>query len=148
LAWQRQIREALAPHELTHVQFVLLASLWWLGHNCSQPPRQSQLAEHAGIDPMMTSQVIRKLAGRGLLDRHPDPTDSRARQLTLTPLGAAVLTGALADVEMTDENYFAVLGSRRDALLADLATLDSAHSAREAVNDAVVTRTARPGRWR
>jgi len=124
---------------------VLLASLWWLGHNTSQPPSQTQLAEHAGTDPMMTSQVIRKLAARGLLDRHPDPTDSRARQLSLTPLGAAVLTGALADVETTDENYFATLGSRRDAFLADLATLNSANSDRTAfADDAITTKTVRP----
>jgi len=124
---------------------VLLASLWWLGHNTSQPPSQTQLAEHAGTDPMMTSQVSRKLAARGLLDRHPDPTDSRARQLSLTPLGAAVLTGALADVETTDENYFATLGSRRDAFLADLATLNSANSDRTAfADDAITTKTVRP----
>jgi len=124
---------------------VLLASLWWLGHNHSQPPSQTQLAEHAGTDPMMTSQVIRKLAARGLLDRHPNPTDSRARQLTLTPLGAAVLTRALADVETTDENYFAALGSRRDAFLADLATLNSANSDRGAfADDAITTKTSRP----
>ncbi len=124
---------------------MLLASLWWLGHNTSQPPSQTQLAEHAGTDPMMTSQVSRKLAARGLLDRHPDPTDSRARQLSLTPLGAAVLTGALADVETTDENYFATLGSRRDAFLADLATLNSANSDRTAfADDAITTKTVRP----
>jgi len=124
---------------------VLLASLWWLGHNTSQPPSQTQLAEHAGTDPMMTSQVIRKLAARGLLDRLPNPTDSRARQLSLTPLGAAVLTGALADVETTDENYFATLGSRRDAFLADLATLNSANSDRTAfADDAITTKTVRP----
>jgi len=111
---------------------VLLASLWWLQHNSGQPPSQTQLAEHAGTDPMMTSQVIRKLAARGLLDRHPDPTDSRARHLSLTPLGTTVLTRALADVEMTDENYFAALGSRRDAFLADLATLNSANTDRGA----------------
>ena len=33
LAWQRRIRAALAHHELTHVQFVVLASLWWLGEH-------------------------------------------------------------------------------------------------------------------
>ncbi len=124
---------------------MLLASLWWLGHNTSQPPSQIQLAEHAGTDPMMTSQVIRKLAARGLLDRHPNPTDSRARQLSLTPNGAAVLTGALADVETTDETYFAALDSRRDGFLADLATLHSANSDRAALADgAITTKTSRP----
>ena len=30
LRWQRDIAAALAPLDLTHVQFVLLASTWWL----------------------------------------------------------------------------------------------------------------------
>lgn len=30
LRWQRTIIAALRPLELTHVQFVLLASTWWL----------------------------------------------------------------------------------------------------------------------
>ena len=30
LRWQRDIAAALAPMGLTHVQFVLLATCWWL----------------------------------------------------------------------------------------------------------------------
>ena len=73
LAWQRAMRAALAPHELTHVQFVLLASSWWLGR--TEAPTQQGLAEHAGTDPMMTSQVLRKLEDRGLVTREQDPAD-------------------------------------------------------------------------
>ena len=73
----------LESHELTHVQFVLLASLWWLVDH-DRPPTQARLAQQAGTDPMMTSQVTRKLETRGLLERAPDPTDSRARLLRLT----------------------------------------------------------------
>lgn len=47
LSWQRQMRAALAPHGLTHVQFVLLASLWWLQEHGSDGPSQAQLAEQA-----------------------------------------------------------------------------------------------------
>ena len=51
-AWQRTVRAALTPHDLTHVQFVLLATL--TSHET--PLTQSQLAESASTDPMMTSQ--------------------------------------------------------------------------------------------
>ena len=37
LSWQRRMRAALAPHDLTHVQFVLLASLWWLQEHSGRP---------------------------------------------------------------------------------------------------------------
>lgn len=76
---------------------------------------------------MMTSQVVRKLAGRGLLAREADPGDSRARRLRLTPSGAELLSGALAEVEATDAAYFAVLGDDRAALGRALAGLSAAH---------------------
>ena len=125
LTWQRSIRAVLAPYDLTHVQFVLLASLWWLQDHGGEPPSQAQLAGHAGADQMMASQVIRKLEARGLLERDTDPADSRARRLRITPPGAALLTGALADVEAADDAYFAALGPNRDSFLAGLAALSA-----------------------
>jgi DNA-binding MarR family transcriptional regulator len=110
LAWQRRIRQVLAPHELTHVQFVLLASLWWLADRGPGEPTQARLAEQAGTDPMMTSQVLRKLEARGLIARKPHPQDSRARLLNLTRTGKDLVARALADVEAADEKYFAALG--------------------------------------
>jgi DNA-binding MarR family transcriptional regulator len=125
LAWQRRMRAALAPHDLTHVQFVLLASLWWLQEHEPQPPTQARLAEQAGTDLMMTSQVVRRLAARGLLARDRDPADSRARLLRLTPAGGQLLAGALADVERADQAYFAVLGDERPGFAAALHRLDA-----------------------
>ncbi|MGI8412862.1 MAG: MarR family winged helix-turn-helix transcriptional regulator [Solirubrobacteraceae bacterium] len=119
------MRAVLAPHELTHVQFVLLASLWWLEDNERQHPTQAQLAAQAGIDPMMTSQVARKLEDRGLLERRIDRDDSRARQVRLTHAGRALLSVALADVEAADETHFGALEGRRRAFLDALATLDA-----------------------
>jgi DNA-binding MarR family transcriptional regulator len=117
------MRAALAPHELTHVQFVLLASLWWLQHHDDGTPTQARLAAQAGTDPMMTSQVIRKLEARGLLQRAPDPTDNRARQLRLTPAGRELVARALADVEAADQSYFSAIGERHEAFLEALSAL-------------------------
>jgi DNA-binding MarR family transcriptional regulator len=126
LAWQRRIREVLESHELTHVQFVLLASLWWLVDHDDHSLTQAQLAQQAGTDPMMTSQVTRKLETRGLLERAQDPTDSRARRLRLTAAGRALITRALSDVEAADEEYFAALGSQRESFIRALRTLEAA----------------------
>jgi DNA-binding MarR family transcriptional regulator len=117
------MRLALAPHDLTHVQFVLLASLWWLEDHDDQPPTQTRLAEQAGTDPMMTSQVTRKLEARDLLERAADPIDSRARRLRLTAAGRELVARALDDVEATDEDWFAALGNRREAFIEALAAL-------------------------
>lgn len=116
----------LESHELTHVQFVLLASLWWLVDHDDHSLTQAQLAQQAGTDPMMTSQVTRKLETRGLLERAQDPTDSRARRLRLTAAGRALITRALSDVEAADEEYFAALGSQRESFIRALRTLEAA----------------------
>jgi DNA-binding MarR family transcriptional regulator len=123
LSWQRGIRAVLAPYGLTHVQFVLLASLWWLEEHGTGQPIQADLADHAGTDPMMTSQVVRKLAARGLVGRQPDPADSRALRLRVTGAGRELLAGALADVEAADDDYFAALGDQRGVFTQALARL-------------------------
>ena len=105
------------------MQFVLLASLWWLGDHEPEPPTQARLAEQAGADPMMTSQVLRKLEARGLLVRVPDTRDTRARRLELTTAGRAVVARALADVERVDADYFAPIAHQHDAFLDALAKL-------------------------
>jgi DNA-binding MarR family transcriptional regulator len=126
LAWQRGLRAALAPHELTHVQFVLLASLWWLAEHEAEAPTQTRLSEQAGTDPMMTSQVLRKLEARGLLRRVPDAHDTRARRLHLTPSGRELIAIALTDVENTDIEFFAPLAERHEGFLEALGALAAA----------------------
>ena len=108
MRWQRAMRAALAPHDLTHVQFVLLASAWWLGEQ-GERPSQRRLAEQAGTDAMMTSQVARALERAGLVERLRDPADSRSVRVTVTPAGRERLKGALRDVEAADAAFFAAV---------------------------------------
>jgi DNA-binding MarR family transcriptional regulator len=117
------------------VQFVLLASLWWLSDNDSSAPSQARLAQQAGTDPMMTSQVVRKLEARGLLERVPDPDDSRARRLRLTTAGRRLVARALTDVEIADEHYFAAVGDDLGAFARALATLDQADGAKQPIHE-------------
>jgi DNA-binding MarR family transcriptional regulator len=116
------MRAALAPHDLTHVQYVLLASLTWLGDR--EPERlvtQVDLAGFAATDPMMTSQVVRALERGGLVERLPHPTDRRARVRRVTAEGAAAARRATADVEAADAAFFAAVDG--EAFAAQLAAL-------------------------
>lgn len=109
LRWQRDVTAALRPLELTHVQFVLLAAVWWLASGADVEvslPSQRQVAGHANTDVMMTSQVLRGLEARGLVTRRQDPVDARVRRLDVTPRGAALAQGAIAVVEAADERFF------------------------------------------
>jgi DNA-binding MarR family transcriptional regulator len=105
--WQAAQRAALAPFGLTHVQFVLLASLTWLA--ADGPITQRLLAGHAATDPMMTSQVLRVLERRGLVERHVHPSDARARAVAATASGRALASRAVVAVEACDDAFFAAL---------------------------------------
>jgi DNA-binding MarR family transcriptional regulator len=120
-AWQAAQRGALRPFNLTHVQFVLLASLVWI--QAEHPVTQRQLARYAQTDQMMTSQVLRSLEEKGLIERGAHPTDGRARSLTATPAGVDLANQANAAVEQVDRDYFTALGDDRAAFTRMLAQL-------------------------
>ena len=108
LAWQSAIARALEPHELTHVQFFLLGALLWFGKS-DYSPKQRELAHASGLDPMMTSQVLRTLAERGLVIRRDDPDDSRAWRIALTPAGKRAAVAAAATVRAAEGRVFAAI---------------------------------------
>jgi DNA-binding MarR family transcriptional regulator len=121
LRWQRAIAATLAPYRLTHVQFVLLASAWWLGEQ-REHPNQRAIATHAGTDVKMTSEVLRSLERKGLIERETDPVDTRAKLVTVTAAGQDLAPELIAAVEATDLGFFApAAGSDLIALLAALA---------------------------
>ncbi|UVK56079.1 MarR family transcriptional regulator [Mesorhizobium sp. AR02] len=105
MRWQRVMTAALAPLDLTHVQFVLLASAMWLGRN-GEPPNQVQLAAQAGTEVKMTSDVVARLEAKGLIAREADPRDSRAKVIRITPTGTAAAQRAIVAVEAADAAFF------------------------------------------
>lgn len=124
LRWQRLIAAALGPFELTHVQFVLLACVWWLDEQGARP-NQAAVARQAGTDVKMTSQVLRALEGKGLLERLPDGDDARARVIVPTASGKALAPRAIEAVEAVDAEFFAAVSTGEAiALLTSLATAE------------------------
>ena len=116
--WQRGVRAALAPSGLTHAQFALLLAVCRLGRG-GAPVTQARLATHAGTDQMMTSQVVRVLARRGLVARRRHPADARAVVVAATPRGRAQAARALRLVAAHDAAFFATAG-RHAAVLQHL----------------------------
>jgi DNA-binding MarR family transcriptional regulator len=121
LRWQREITAALAPLGLTHVQFVLLASAWWLNARGDEP-NQLSLARQAGTDVKMTSEVLRKLEAKGLIVRTVDAADTRARRIKVTGRGGELARTAITAVEGADAAFFATAPDT-GALLAMLRPL-------------------------
>ena len=121
-AWQRQLRAALDPLDLTHVQFVLLASLAGLSR-AGDTVTQVRLAQQARTDEMMTSQVVRALERKGLLRRGAYPPDHRARGLQVTPKGLRLVNKALGLVERADARFFGAVGTDLPRLITILRSL-------------------------
>ena len=109
--WQRQIKKALEKYDLTHSQFVLLASIHWLTLQ-KQDVTQILLSSHTKIDPMTTSTVLRTLQAKGLLQRQEHLTDTRAKTVALTESGKKIIKEAVKVVEAFDKDFFSVLGSK------------------------------------
>jgi DNA-binding MarR family transcriptional regulator len=114
-AWQRKLRAALQPFELTHSQFVLLASATWFGK--SETLTQARLAELTGVDPMTTSQIVRTLEAAGFVERTQHPNDPRAKAIQVTEAGRARARTAIVAVEDADAAFFEPLAESTDRVL-------------------------------
>lgn len=98
---------------LTPVQFAALQTV------ANQPGiDQRSLARASGLDTSTIAGVIDRLEGRGLLLRSVSPADRRARLLTLTPEGHAVLREVVPCMHRAQERILAPLapGEQREFL--------------------------------
>lgn len=120
--WQREIKKALEPFDLTHSQFVLMASIHWLTLN-KQDVTQILLSAHTKIDPMTTSTVLRTLQTKGLLQRQEHLTDTRAKTVELTENGKKIIKQAVKVVETFDKTFFATLGNKTQPFNDQLLTI-------------------------
>ncbi|MDR1172411.1 MAG: MarR family transcriptional regulator [Bacteroidales bacterium] len=109
--WQRRIRDALVQYDLTHSQYVLMASLHWLTlHN--REVTQIVLSRHSKIDPMTTSSVLKTLLKKGWIRRQEHATDTRAKTIDITDEGKETVKKAVVTVETIDREFFALLNDR------------------------------------
>ncbi|MFC9810807.1 MarR family winged helix-turn-helix transcriptional regulator [Streptomyces virginiae] len=88
------VRERAATLGLTASQATALREM-------SGPMTMRDLAERMSCEPSNTTFVVDKLEKQRLIERHPHPTDRRAKHLVLTPEGTA-LRGRLLDLLHTD----------------------------------------------
>ncbi|PCG85199.1 MarR family transcriptional regulator [Streptomyces sp. WZ.A104] len=109
MKWRVAVDRALAPLGLTHAQFALLGSLCDLQRSGTRPS-QRRLADHTGLEPLYVSKLARTLEAAGLLDRTPDPADTRAVQLSLTADGHAVTARAVTVVRDLMDRLLEPLG--------------------------------------
>ncbi|GAA4990346.1 DNA-binding MarR family transcriptional regulator [Nonomuraea thailandensis] len=82
----RLVDQALAEPGLRRHHYSLLAALEEFG-----PASQAALGRRTGIDRSDIVAAVNELAGRGLVERSPDPDDRRRNVVTVTPAGVRQL---------------------------------------------------------
>lgn len=108
MLWQRKQKRVLDPLDLTHTQFMILASLAWLSKT-NKNVTQVDIANQGNMDRMMVSKVLRTLEEKSFITRQEHETDTRAKKIRLTTVGETVLQKAIIEVENVDEDFFSTL---------------------------------------
>ncbi|AVA20760.1 MULTISPECIES: MarR family transcriptional regulator [unclassified Rhizobium] len=118
-ALARRFDEALRPLGLTNGQFSLMMSL-----NRPEPAAMGPVATLLAIDQTTLTAALKPLERRGWISILPNPRDRRARLLSLTPSGKAVLAAAVPIWKVTHAEVEARLpDGNADRLRRDLLTL-------------------------
>lgn len=120
--WQREIKKVLEVYDVTHSQFVLLASTLWLSSQ-KESITQVELSAHTKIDPMSTSTILRALQAKGLIKRQEHLTDTRAKTIMLTETGKTLTVKAVKSVELFDSGFFSKLGEDLKSFNSNLGLL-------------------------
>jgi len=86
--WSRYVKST----GLSMPQFSILMQLHYRGH-CGI----SDVSERMDITSAAASQLVERLFLAGLVDRTEDPHDRRARQITLSPKGEAMIAASIEE---------------------------------------------------
>ena len=103
--WQREIKKSLSHFDLTHTQFVVLANTNFLSSE-KDNVTQMDIANQIGIDKMLTSNVLKALIKKELIQRREHKTDTRAKIINMTKSGKVTLKKAVKKVEDFDKLFF------------------------------------------
>jgi DNA-binding MarR family transcriptional regulator len=79
-----------------------------------EPGSQLALAQHLGVDRTVMTYLLDSLAEAGLVERHPDPADRRARRIVATARGRAVLDELGGQLRAAEDQLLAGLDDDTD----------------------------------
>ena len=117
--YQREIDRALAPLDLTHLQFIILTlSAWTL--RSGEAATQSEFARFGEIHPMHVSLILRALEEKQMIVRSANAANVRAKSIETTSFGLGVLRRALPIAIDVQRRLFGDDGRPGGALLTAL----------------------------
>ncbi|HEY7071677.1 MAG TPA: MarR family transcriptional regulator [Acidimicrobiales bacterium] len=121
----RLVAEALAAEDGRRYHYVLLAAL-----DDGGPASQADLSRRTTIDRSDIVAALNDLAGRGLVERSPDPADRRRNVITLTTAGRRHLHKLDRLLDQAQDDLLAPLSPVERRRLVDLLTRIVDHHAR------------------
>ena len=105
MIWQRQIKKALEAYDISHAQFVIMATLMWFeAHHYDTT--QISIVNWSKLDKMTVSQSLKKLVALGYVNRIEHETDTRAKSVSLTEKGKERVRTLVPIVEGVDSIFF------------------------------------------
>jgi DNA-binding MarR family transcriptional regulator len=107
--------EILNREDLNPIEYALLAAV-----DDNPGIDQRGLSGRLGIDPASTSQMVERLARRGLLEQAVQPTDRRARLLSATSVGAKLRARLRPDLLAAQDRVLSVLSPEDQETLLEL----------------------------
>jgi DNA-binding MarR family transcriptional regulator len=105
MVWQRQIKKSLEPYDISHAQFVIMATLMWFEAH-RYDTTQILIVNWSKLDKMTVSKSLRKLAALGCVHRIEHETDTRAKSVSLTEKGKEMVRTLVPIVEGIDNAFF------------------------------------------
>ena len=121
--WHSMIKKELKKMNLTHPQFVVLASLAYLSQNGNEVT-QVMISKLSGIDVMTVSQILNLLEKNDFVKRKEHSRDTRAKAVILNKKGEEVLQKAVPLVEQIDKFFFGKLDTDEEQFKHFLARLN------------------------
>jgi DNA-binding MarR family transcriptional regulator len=105
MIWQRQIKKALEPYDISHAQFVIMATLLWFDAH-DYDTTQVSIVMQTKLDKMTVSKSLKRLVSLGFVDRIEHQSDTRAKNVTLTDKGKEMVGTLVPIVEGVDAKFF------------------------------------------
>lgn len=105
MMWQREIRTALEKHNISHAQFVIMATLLWFDYQKIEIT-QILIVKHTKLDKMTVSKSLKELDLLDFVSRIENEIDTRAKNVRLTPKGKNILNILIPLVENIDNKFF------------------------------------------
>lgn len=116
VTWQRLIKKALDPYDISHAQFVVMALLLWFREQ-KIDVTQVLIINWSKLDKMTVSKSVGMLVKRSLLTRYENHLDTRAKTITLTEEGIQLIKKLVPVVEKVDEDFFGKLSEPEQSSL-------------------------------